>query len=164
MTKKTLNLLLVVAAMLAAVSYGCDADGDDSSGCAPDARVDTTSVLLEPEGPTFTLTGDPGKKDCHAIFLLTYRWADPERARNDSTTPPPLNWTFQTHPGMFYFPTPDAVRKQDDEGWYWEATNDIGAKNQDEAYVEYEIEAYAPDFASEAILIKSASIEYAAYD
>lgn len=78
------------------------------------------------------LFGTPSaKNDCHAEYILLFRWANDERAEKDSNRPPlrDLRQSFGPEDEFSYFPHPTEVRKVILGKHHWLINFSVGNKN-----------------------------------
>lgn len=157
------QLRYFIASILICFSFllliSCDSS-TDSNDCGPKTKIDTTATLSADGSTVFSFVTPPARKDCHAEFDLLFGYADPVKRESDPTKPS-LDWTFQVYPGFFYFIAPNAELWEKEDGYWWHAEISEGAKNQDDEYVQYQIECTLGNV-NHDIMIK-AEIKYNPY-
>ncbi len=157
---KAFFLPIVIAASMFVIS--CDSSTNSESD--EYLKVSSESVLSKKGTVSYTLTTPDARKDIHAKFVFLYAWGDVAKRKSDQTMPP-LKWQLQVSPGFSYFPTePAKMEKNTDGEYWWRVTNDIGAKNDSAASVQYEIYATMQDYASDATTVSvKGEIQYVPY-
>lgn len=159
-TEKPRNYLVsILISFTFVLLVSCDSTTDNND-CGTKSKIDTTATLSASGSTVFSFVTPPARKDCHAEFDLLFGYADPAKRESDPSKPS-LDWTFQIYPGFFYFIAPNAELWEKEDGYWWHAEISEGAKNQDEDYVQYQIECTLSSI-NHDIMIK-AEIKYNNY-
>jgi hypothetical protein len=159
------RLTLVLALLLASiplVGSGCPADPVEDP-CAGRLIANNLEVTVA-EGGSFNLSSPPAKNTCHAVYMLQWRWANPEKSRTNATMPPLGNLKYAFAPedgGYFEHTEPKGVV----EGGLnlWSITADQANKNSTSPHTVHTVNVTVPrkteDPLADSVII-SATILY----
>lgn len=144
-----------------AILPGCSLLSPDETSDDPCAASSTIhSVETIHKDGRYSLVTFAATKTCHATFTIRYAWKNLDKKMRDDVDPP-LVWRFQVFPGMFIMAGIPAPTKRWESnasdawfGYSYTATLSAGAKDQPDAFVQYQIEALLQENVNDSIRVE----------